>query len=60
MSWAYEVVLREGTPQDIVGIVDGLLLCEAWPDLVLPAELRRPWQALINHEHPPASQIPAA
>ena len=33
---AYEIVLREGTPSD-EGVVDGVLLCEAWPDLVLPA-----------------------
>lgn len=57
---AYEVVLREGTPQDIVGIVDGLLLCETWPDLVLPADLRRPWQSLIEHEHRATSETPAA
>ena len=57
---AYEVVLREGTPQDIIDIVDGLLLCEAWPDLVLPAELRQPWQPLIDHENPATSEMPAA
>lgn len=45
---AYEIVLREGTSHDIAGIVDEVLLCEAWPDLVLPRELRLAWQPLID------------
>lgn len=45
---AYEMVLREGGPDDIERIVDGVLLCEAWADLVLPRELRNAWQALID------------
>jgi transcriptional regulator with XRE-family HTH domain len=45
---AYEIVLREGAPTDIVGVVDGVLLCEAWPDLVVPAEVRRNWQVVID------------
>lgn len=48
---AYEVVLREGTPQDISAIVDAMLLCEAWADLVLPADLSDAWQPLIDHAH---------
>lgn len=48
---AYEVVLREGTPQDITTIIDAMLLSEAWPELVLPAELRHAWQPLIDHEY---------
>lgn len=44
---AYEIVLREGGPEDIVSIVDGLLLCELWPQLVLPNELRDAWNPLI-------------
>lgn len=47
---AYEIVLREGTPTDIVDVVDGLLLCEAWDDLVLPVDARRAWQPVIE-EH---------
>lgn len=47
---AYEIVLREGTPADIGSIVDELLLCEAWPDLVLPRELRSAWEPLITAE----------
>jgi hypothetical protein len=45
---AYELVLREGTPGDIDAIVDGVLLCEAWPDLTLPRPLRSAWTPLID------------
>jgi hypothetical protein len=45
---AYELVLREGQPEDIRSIVDGALLIDAWPDLVVPAELRRAWQFIIG------------
>jgi len=44
---AYEIVLREGTPGDIVSIVDEVLLIEAWNDLVVPADLRRAWEPLV-------------
>jgi transcriptional regulator with XRE-family HTH domain len=44
----YEIVLREGTGQDISDYVDGALLVDLWPDLILPAELRRAWQPLID------------
>lgn len=45
---AYEIVLREGRPDDIVRVVDGVLLCEAWPDLVLPAAARTEWERTIG------------
>ncbi len=45
---AYELVLREGTPSDIGSTVDGALLIDAWPDLVLPVDLRRAWQPIID------------
>lgn len=45
---AYEVVLREGTPAMIEAVVDGALLVDCWSELVLPAELRRAWQPLID------------
>ncbi len=45
---AYGIVLREGTSIDIEGVVDGVLLCEAWPDLVLPATLRAAWHPLVS------------
>jgi transcriptional regulator with XRE-family HTH domain len=44
----YEIVLREGTGQDITDYVDGVLLVDLWPDLILPAALRRAWQPLID------------
>lgn len=44
----YEIVLREGTDQDICDYVDGTLLADLWPNLVLPAPLRREWQPLID------------
>lgn len=44
---AYEIVLREGAAADIEQVVDGVLLCEAWADLVLPRELRAAWNPLI-------------
>ena len=44
---AYEIVLREGSPRDIEGVVDGVLLCEAWSDLVLPPSLRVAWSRLV-------------
>lgn len=45
---AYEVVLREGRPVDIERYVDGALLVDAWPDLVLPRQIRVAWQPLID------------
>lgn len=44
----YEIVLREGRPVDIEDVVDGVLLCEAWPDLVLPRGLGAAWVPLIT------------
>lgn len=45
---AYEVVLREGRPEDIESIVDGALLVDLWDELVLPRRLRTAWQPLID------------
>ena len=50
----YEIVLREGRPDDISDVVDGLLLCEAWSDLVLPRGLAAAWAPLINLGSEPA------
>lgn len=44
----YEIVLREGRPADIESVVDGLLLCEAWPDLVLPRRLAATWAPRVS------------
>jgi len=47
---AYEIVLREGGPNDITSVVDDLLLHDAWPDLTLPHELRHAWEHLIDSD----------
>jgi hypothetical protein len=44
----YELVLREGEPTDLERWVDGVLLIDIWPDLVLPRGLRAGWQAVID------------
>jgi transcriptional regulator with XRE-family HTH domain len=52
----YEMVLREGGPDDISEYIDGALLGDLWPELVLPASVRREWQPLIDaaRGHPAA------
>ena len=57
---AYELVLREGTPNDIEAIVDGVLLCEAWPDLTLPQSLRAAWAPIIHTAGDPADLVEAS
>jgi len=44
----YEIVLREGSGEDIIDYIDGVLLADLWPDLVLPTPVRRAWQPLIS------------
>ncbi len=44
----YEIVLREGTPEDVLRYVDGVLLVELWNDLVLPRDIRAAWAPLIK------------
>ncbi|GAB2686539.1 helix-turn-helix domain-containing protein [Thalassiella azotivora] len=44
----YAIVLREGSPEDIEAYVDGALLVDLWPELVLPTDLRSAWQPLID------------
>lgn len=44
----YEIVLREGRPADLLEYVDGALLVDVWPDLVLPREVRDAWQPLLD------------
>lgn len=43
----YEIVLREGTANDLLAYVDGVLLADLWPDLVLPRHIRTAWEPLI-------------
>lgn len=44
----YEIVMREGGPDDILTYVDGALLVDLWDDLVLPRDLRTAWDPLIH------------
>lgn len=44
----YRIVLAEGLPEDILQVIDGTLLVDAWPDLHLPASIRQAWQPLID------------
>lgn len=41
-------MLREGTPDDVAGIVDGTLLVDLWDELVIPLRIREAWQPLID------------
>jgi transcriptional regulator with XRE-family HTH domain len=52
----YEIVLREGAPDDIGEYIDGALLADLWDDLVLPPPLRQGWQPIIDT----ARGVPAA
>jgi hypothetical protein len=44
----YELVLREGGPQDVLRYVDGVLLVDVWDELVLPKQVRVAWEPLIR------------
>jgi len=44
----YEVVLREGTGDDILAYIDCVLLVELWDDLVLPRDIRAAWEPLLE------------
>lgn len=43
----YEIVLREGTPTDLITYIDGVLLADLWPDLILPRHVRQAWAPLV-------------
>ncbi|MEI2610623.1 MAG: helix-turn-helix transcriptional regulator [Candidatus Promineifilaceae bacterium] len=44
----YELVLREGGPDDVLAYVDGALLVDLWDDLVLPAKVRAAWSDVVT------------
>lgn len=44
----YEIVLREGTPDDVLTYLDGALLVDLWDSLVLPRALRAAWSDVID------------
>jgi transcriptional regulator with XRE-family HTH domain len=43
----YEIVLREGTADDVLAYIDGALLIDVWDDLVLPHDVRAAWARLV-------------
>ncbi|MFH5228658.1 helix-turn-helix domain-containing protein [Antrihabitans spumae] len=43
----YEIVLRDGTADHLQTYVDGALLVDIWPELVLPRTLRAAWAPVI-------------
>jgi transcriptional regulator with XRE-family HTH domain len=45
---AYEIVLREGQPTDLLEWIDGALLVDLWDELTLPRLLRALWQPTID------------
>lgn len=44
----YEILLVDGTPDELATHVDGLFLAELWDELVLPRTIRRQWDAVIE------------
>lgn len=44
----YEIVLREGRPEDILAYVDGALLVDLWEELVLPSAIRQAWHHVVT------------
>jgi len=47
----YEIVLREGGPDDVLTYIDGALLVDLWDDLVLPTTIRTAWQSAVAGEN---------
>ena len=47
---AYEIVLREGGPADVLTYVDGALLVDLWDELVLPAAVRAAWNPVVTDQ----------
>lgn len=44
----YELVLREGGPDDVIAYVDGALLVDLWDELVLPPGIRAAWNGVLT------------
>ncbi|WP_310963895.1 helix-turn-helix transcriptional regulator [Nocardioides terrisoli] len=44
----YEIVLREGGPDDVLAYIDGALLVDLWDELVLPHAIRTAWHAVVT------------
>jgi len=44
----YEIMLREGTPEDVLAYIDGALLVDLWESLVLPRDVRAAWSDVVD------------
>ncbi|HEY8374268.1 MAG TPA: hypothetical protein VIL00_16140 [Pseudonocardiaceae bacterium] len=44
----YEILLREGGPEDLLAHVDGALLVDLWPELALEDEIRHAWEPVVR------------
>lgn len=44
----YEIVLREGSLDDVRALVDGASLVRIWNGLYLPPHVRRAWEPLVE------------
>lgn len=44
----YEIVLREGGPQDVLAYIDAALLVDLWSELVIPRAVRAAWQPVVT------------
>lgn len=44
----YELVLREGGPEDVLAYLDGALLVDLWDELVLPTKVRAGWADVVT------------
>lgn len=44
----YEIVLREGAPEELRRYVDGALLVDLWGELVLPRAVRAAWRPAVE------------
>ena len=53
LACVYEIVLREGTPQDVLTYIDGALLVDSWNSLVLPRDLRTAWSDVVDAAQAP-------
>lgn len=51
----YEVTLREGSVDDLLTYIDGVLLIDIWDELVLPRDVRAAWEPLIASARPAAA-----
>jgi hypothetical protein len=50
----YEIVLTEGTLDDVCALVNGPELVQLWDQMFLPPWVRQAWRALIDSARPAA------